>query len=94
MKTQASVAPAPDSAHKTPTQSQRILAAEEQAGECFDELLSLVQDSALRENRELHEVERGVLEQLLRLGRTLVELFVAEKGPGRVGEREAISPAG
>ena len=94
MKTQASVAPAPDSAHKTPTQSQRILAAEEQAGECFDELLSLVQDSALRENRELHEVERGVFEQLLRLGKTLVELFVAEKGPGRVGEGEAISPAG
>ena len=50
----------------------------------FEAVLQFVQ-AAVQERTALHEVERGLFEQLLALGRTLLEQFLATQGPGDQG---------
>lgn len=55
-----------------------------EAGEEFNRILEFVANRA--GDMEIHEVEEDVFRSLLRLGRLLLEVFIASMGTGRQGE--------
>lgn len=57
----------------------------EEARQEFNSIIDYIFEAALC--REIHEVEYGIYQRLLRLGRILLELFVLAVGTGRIGER-------
>jgi hypothetical protein len=64
--------------------SQTIYEAEMGVGKIHEEFSRLEEyvRRAAKKGEELHQVERGILERLLGLGRLLMEVYVAESGTG------------
>jgi len=62
------------------TQEQAILKGQTQ----FEQIALFVRQASW-EGRSIHEVERGLWEQLLRLGHTLLNQYVTEQGTGDLG---------
>lgn len=61
---------------------------ERMIGEAQDEFKEIVHYVLTEaQGQKLHEVERGLLQRLLALGLTLLRLFLAQRGTGRIGER-------
>jgi hypothetical protein len=65
---------------------------EAEARESFEKLLAYVRGDAQRE--ELHAVERGLFVRLLSLGLTLLQLFLAEKGDGKLSCGKVVTREG
>ena len=63
-----------------------------EAREQFDKLLTYVKDEA--RNEELHAVERGLFARLLSLGLTLLRLFLAERGTGKLAAGKVVTREG
>ena len=61
--------------------TERDLLAEKASRDKFEVMLDFVRGEA--QEMELHEVERGLFQRLLDLGRSMLELALTEKGTGR-----------
>jgi len=55
-----------------------------QAREEFEQILSNIKNET--QNQQLHEVEKGIFSSLLKLGRTLLSLYLQSKGTGHKGK--------
>jgi hypothetical protein len=69
---------------ETPEHMELLIA---QAKKQFDGILSYVQGEA--QHKYLNEVEKGIFLYLLKLGRTLLMIFLQQKGVGRKGKMHA-----
>jgi hypothetical protein len=67
-------------------------AQEAEARDGFEKLLAYVRGEA--QNEELHVVERGLFVRLLALGLTLLRLFLAEKGTGKLSTGKVVTREG
>lgn len=73
-------------------EAERLVALEGESKGRLEAILEFLRTGA--QERELHEVERELLTRLLMLGRTLVQVFVAKKGTGKVPEGRVTRPSG
>jgi hypothetical protein len=90
MKTHATVAQGTDKPELH--EAERLVALEGESRSKLETLLDFLRTDA--QKSELHEVEREILVQLLRLGRTLLQVFLANKGTGKVPEGRVTPPSG
>jgi hypothetical protein len=73
-------------------EAERLAALETESRSKLESLLEFLRTGA--QQSELHEVEREVLTQLLGLGRTLLQVFLATKGTGKVPAGRVAAPSG